>query len=111
MEYSGEDVEMGDDPLAEVRARHEPYLLAIDGVVGVALGSRSIAEPGIVVYVRAAIHAAAVPRELDGYPVVVEVTGEIRAQAVTRRASAQSANMGTFGSRSSTAAPWSRRTQ
>jgi hypothetical protein len=63
-----------------VRARHESRLLAIPGVVGVAVGRTSVGEPSIVVYLRDASAQSRVPRTLDGLPVEYRVTGEIDAR-------------------------------
>lgn len=80
MEYSGEEVEAGVDPLEAVRARYEAQLLAIDGVIGVGLGGTPPDESGLTVYVRDDASRQRVPLELDGCPVFVEVSGEIRLQ-------------------------------
>lgn len=61
--------------------RHAPRLLALPGVAGVAEGE-SGGRSCIVVYVAAPVGeatAAALPAELDGWPVVVRESGEFRA--------------------------------
>ena len=60
---------------ADVLTHHRATLLAIPGVVGVALGNE-----GIVVYVTDAEAATRVPPQLDGVPLVPTVTGQIDAQ-------------------------------
>lgn len=65
--------------IAAVRDRHEGTLMAIDGVEGVAIGRSPIGEDALVVYLRDEGVASKVPRELEGYPVQTEVTGEIEA--------------------------------
>lgn len=61
--------------------RHSAELLEIPGVVGVAQGAR---DGRTVVQVLAARRTpellARVPLELEGYPVIVVETGEIRSQ-------------------------------
>lgn len=61
--------------------RHAAALMAIDGVTGVATGYSPTGDEAIIVYLREQAVATKVPRLLDGIPVVVEVTGEIDAQA------------------------------
>lgn len=58
--------------VSEVRARHEPELLAIPGVTGV--GERA---DRIIVYVTSEDLIAAVPGSLEGIPVQVVVTGQV----------------------------------
>ena len=60
--------------VAEVRARFEPVLLSIPGVVGVAA---DVARGTIIVYVESEEAAERVPRELEGFPVEVRVVGRI----------------------------------
>ena len=64
--------------LGDVIAAETPGLLALPGVVGVAEGSDQ-GQPCIVVYV-ATEPGADVAASLAGYPVVVRLSGEIRAQ-------------------------------
>lgn len=66
--------------VAAVRDRHEGALMAIDGVMGVAIGRSPIGDDALVVYLRDASLQSKVPRELEGYPVQTVVTGEIVAQ-------------------------------
>lgn len=66
----------------QVREKHETELMATPGVVGVAIGEQD-GKPCITVLVEgAASNAATVPRSLGGYPVVVQETGPIQAQAI-----------------------------
>lgn len=70
-------------PLRDIQAVQEeniPALMARPGVVGVAIGALDDGTPCIAVYVAAAADSArlALPREIEGHPVRVEVTGEIR---------------------------------
>ncbi len=68
-------------PIAEVLAAHTPELMALPGVVGTAQGARRDGAPVIVVMI--ARHDAAlerrIPKRLEGWPVRIDVTGEIRA--------------------------------
>lgn len=65
--------------VAAVRDRHERTLMAIDGVMGVAIGRSPIGDDALVVYLRDASLQSKIPRELEGYPVQTVVTGEIDA--------------------------------
>jgi hypothetical protein len=61
--------------------RHSAELLELPGVVGVAEGARD-GQPVVQILVERRTPAllARLPRALDGHPVVVVETGEIRAQ-------------------------------
>ena len=67
--------------IEEVFDRHESRLMTTAGVEGVGIGGSPDA-PVILVMVRqgATAMAARLPTSLEGYPVVVEVSGEISAQ-------------------------------
>jgi hypothetical protein len=60
--------------------QHETKLMSIDGVEGVAMGRSAIGEDQLTVYVRDSSVRARVPRQLDGLPVHVVVSGPIDAQ-------------------------------
>lgn len=64
-----------------VLAAHSDSLMAVPGVVGTAIG-RCDGAPCIRVFLATASDAARrrIPAQLEGYPVRVEVTGEIRAR-------------------------------
>lgn len=66
----------------EVKAQHERRLLAIEGVVSVGVGRDSAGRPIIVIGLDKSRLRTMVqlPQTLDGYPVRVEVVGEIKAQ-------------------------------
>jgi hypothetical protein len=66
--------------IEQVKDRYTSNLMSIEGVVGVAIGLEQD-QPVIKVYVSAADGdlQTRVPRELEGYPVSIESTGEIRA--------------------------------
>ncbi|HBG46359.1 MAG TPA: hypothetical protein DDW94_05145 [Deltaproteobacteria bacterium] len=58
--------------------KHGKKLMSVEGVVGVAEGICG-KRPCIKVYVaKKAPEQEKIPRELDGYPVEVELTGEFR---------------------------------
>jgi hypothetical protein len=60
------------------RRKHERILMAIKGVEGVGVGQDATGNPAITVYLR---HSGVkVPREVEGFPVVTQVTGVIDAQ-------------------------------
>lgn len=67
-------------PIAEVLAARTPELMALPGVVGTAEGARHGA-PVIVVMIerRTPELTTRIPAALDGWPVMVEVTGPLRA--------------------------------
>ena len=63
-----------------VLAAHDKALLAIPGVVGVYVGSRDDGKPCLKVMLSDKNREAEqkIPSVIEGYPVVTEVTGEIR---------------------------------
>jgi len=67
--------------IEEAVSRHAPDLMALPGVVGVAQGQCG-GRPCIRVYVIEKIPELEqkIPARLDGFPVVIDVTGEIRAK-------------------------------
>jgi hypothetical protein len=69
-----------------VLSRHAAALLAVPGVAGVAQ-SRCDGRPCIAVYVleKTPELAQQIPAALEGYPVVIEATGEIKALSEKRR--------------------------
>ncbi len=71
---------MAPKPIEQVLEERTPELMALPGVVGVARGLCA-GRPCIRVFVIRETPELrdAIPAELDGHPVVLEVTGEIRA--------------------------------
>ncbi len=72
----------GLDLASQAKARHEEELFGIHGVVGIGVGADEDGNAVIEVYVKGAakkIVGQPVPDELDGIPVRVIETGEIRA--------------------------------
>ena len=67
-------------PIEKVLEEHTDALMAIPGVVGTAQG-QCAGQPCIKVFVakKTPDLLKQIPPELDGYPVAVEETGEIRA--------------------------------
>jgi hypothetical protein len=76
-----EDEIMPTDDIKTVMESHVDGLMAIPGVVGVAIGALDDGRPCIRVLIVEDDHElrARIPRELDGHPVAINVTGEIRA--------------------------------
>ena len=64
-----------------VLAAHDKELLAIPGVVGVYVGTlqdrRTLCLK--VMLARKTVESRKIPQSIEGYPVIMEVTGEIRA--------------------------------
>jgi len=73
--------EMSIDEAIRVMDAHVNELMAIPGVVGVAVGALDDGRPCIKVLVakKTPEHDARIPKEIERYPVVIDVTGEIRA--------------------------------
>lgn len=76
MPYSPDDSPV-EDP--EHFRRWERKLLAIDGVLGVGFGQDETGGNAIIVYLRDQSVSKRIPEELDEYPIVIEITGEIDA--------------------------------
>mgnify|MGYP001090518335 FL=1 len=67
--------------IEEVLAAHTPEWMAIAGVIGTGIGECDGAPCIKVLIVQQSDSLARrIPSEVDGYPVRLEVTGEIRAQ-------------------------------
>lgn len=63
-----------------VKQSHEQKLMAIDGVEGVGLGKNRIGNDAILVYLRDQGAAKLVPRDIEGHPVEIIITGQIDAR-------------------------------
>ena len=74
-------VETPTRPIADVLADHTRRLMAIDGVTAVGEGRLPDGRPCVRVYLLTDDPALRrrIPETLEGHPVVVEVSGEIRA--------------------------------
>lgn len=68
-------------PIKQVLKNHTPELMALPGVIGTAESS-SDGKSCLMVMVLARTPEIErrIPKQLDGYPVRIEVTGEIRAR-------------------------------
>ena len=78
-DYRGKNP-MAEETIKEVLKKHTKNLMSIPGVVGTGQGLCE-AKPCIKVFVieRTSGLDQKIPKTLDGYPVVVEETGEIKA--------------------------------
>jgi hypothetical protein len=72
---------MSIDDAIRVMNAHVDELMAIPGVVGVAVGALDDGKPCIKVLVAKKVprHDSLVPKTIEGYTIVIEETGEIRA--------------------------------
>lgn len=72
----------GESPhdINSVKESHTSELMALEGVAGVYIGQRNDRVPCIVVMVvkKSPGLLAKIPSELEGYPVLVEETGQIK---------------------------------
>ena len=67
-------------PIADVLRDHTPELMALHGVVGTAEGALASGDPCIqVLLAEHTENEKRIPRVLEGWPVVIQVTGPIRA--------------------------------
>ncbi|MCF6212254.1 MAG: hypothetical protein L3J88_03860 [Gammaproteobacteria bacterium] len=68
--------------IIEVKSRHESRLLSLPGVISVGIGRASDGRTVIVIGVedKASEEGPDLPRQLEGYPVRVDVIGPVRAQ-------------------------------
>jgi hypothetical protein len=65
--------------VAAVQERHTPALMQVEDVVGTAVGLHADGSVVVKVYAARPLVDGAVPAEIDGVPVEVEITGVIRA--------------------------------
>ena len=84
LSFQGEQQDLG--PAFAAKARHTERLLAIPGVVGTAVGLTRDGRPAVKIFT--ARQTAGLPQNLDGVPVVVEMTGEIVALSLDRSSGA-----------------------
>ncbi len=77
--YEPSDDEVQGDHTLRVKERHEDALLAIEGVVGVGVGTGPTGDDAIVVYLRETEAAGRLPDSLEGVDVVPDVTGDVDA--------------------------------
>jgi hypothetical protein len=71
---------MTTEQAVRVMNAHVDELMAISGVAAVAVGALADGTPCIMVYVTARTdeHGKLIPARIDGVPVVIEESGEIR---------------------------------
>jgi hypothetical protein len=76
----GNALKMSSGEAIKIMNAHVDELMAVPGVTAVAVGALDDGRPCILVYVvkKTADHNKLIPRELEGYRVVVEVSGEIK---------------------------------
>jgi hypothetical protein len=76
------------DQVTEVMDRHTDEVMRVDGVVGIAIGALPDSSFCIQVLVRERSEAIVgkLPEEIEGVPVVIEETGEIRPMESTPEA-------------------------
>jgi len=65
--------------LMVVQALHTRELMSKPGVVGTAIGLNDEGKPAILVLLKDSSARSGVPRKIDGYPVAIRITGEIKA--------------------------------
>ena len=70
------------DSIQKAKARHEAELMATPGVVSVGIGMAENGKPAIIVGVQSDEPSIqqAIPQAVDGYPIVIQKMGTIRAQ-------------------------------
>jgi len=68
--------------IIEVKSRHESRLLSLPGVVSVGIGRAADGRTVIVIGVedKTSAESQSLPRQLEGYPVRVDVIGPVQAQ-------------------------------
>ena len=66
-------------PAVAIKQKYEGRLMALNGVEGIGIGQDPIGNLAIVVFVRDQEVSGLIPKELDGVPVKVQVTGPIDA--------------------------------
>lgn len=64
-----------------LQERHTPWLMALPEVVGTATGLTGAGQPAILVFARRPMVPGAIPSDLEGLSVVVQVTGEFVSMA------------------------------
>lgn len=72
--------QMPNKPIQQVQEEHTDHMMSLPGVVGTGIGE-SQGKPCIKVFVsqKTAEIEKGVPKSLEGYPVVIEETGEFKA--------------------------------
>lgn len=70
------------ETIQQVKAKHQGRLMSMRGVVAVGIGQNHNGQSAIIVSVESQdkLDRITLPKELEGYPVKVQITGAIRAQ-------------------------------
>jgi len=85
-------------PALAAQGKHTRRLMRDRDLLGTAVGRLNDGRPEVTVFARNAGAAARVPKHLDGVPVTVEVTGEIKALPATSKTSPHAKGGGRAGS-------------
>ncbi|MGD8784051.1 MAG: hypothetical protein PVF28_03645 [Thioalkalispiraceae bacterium] len=70
------------DSIQTVKQRHNDELMAIEGVIAVGIGQAPDGSSAIIITMEEGQQQAAsqLPKTLEGYPVIIQYSGKIRAQ-------------------------------
>jgi hypothetical protein len=70
------------ESIQEVKAKYEQQIIETPGVISMGIGKNAKGEIAIIIGIEHDSEKirAALPEELDGYPLEVQVTGPVRAQ-------------------------------
>jgi len=79
MPYSPDEGDRVLTKIERVVQKHEQKLISIDGVIGIGIQNDPIGNAIIVIYVRDAGVSKQLPTQIEGWPVKIEVSGEIDA--------------------------------
>jgi hypothetical protein len=74
----------------DVQARHTKEMMAVKGVVGTATGINDAGEPSVVIFTSTTAKPGSIPRNLEGIPVAVKVTGPFEAKKAVGKQKASS---------------------
>jgi hypothetical protein len=66
---------MNPKSIEEVKEAHTFQLMAIQGVEGVGIGSDRLGNDAIMVYISEVSASTRLPKQIEGYPVVIENLG------------------------------------
>jgi len=71
--------------IQEVKTRYQGQLMELPGVISVGIGKNDQGKPAIIIGLDGKEHESAkqIPETLDGYPVVTQDIGPVRAQKDT----------------------------
>jgi hypothetical protein len=80
-----------------VQDRYTPGLMKNPDIVGTATGLTDHGQPAVLVFTAREISQADLPQTLDGYPVIVQVTGPLEAKAAHTAKQTAPIQLGTSG--------------